>query len=123
MNAKHLKDQHCHGTNVLNCNFEVINNDTIKLNNQFKQYCHCLLYITASLHGYKQLNVSGETDAVSQCVQRSRHSPVADIAAQLLQSPLMKLRDTSQTLGRCLAACVLYYYRFAIEVNHKHGSV
>jgi len=44
--------------------------------NQIKQYCHCLLYVTESQHRYKQLNVSAETEAVSQRMERPRHSPV-----------------------------------------------
>ena len=75
---------------------------------QIKQYYNCLLYVTASQHRYKQLNVSSETDAVSQRTQRPRHSPVADIAAQLLQSS-MKLCACRRRLAGAWprASCII----------------
>ena len=70
--------------------------------------------------------MSAETDALSQCVQRLWYSPaaVADIAAQLLQSTLMQLSGTSQTLDRCLAAYVLKYRALSkrcILLQDAHG--
>ena len=58
---------------------------------------------------------SKKTNSVPQCVQGLRHSlvAIADVEAQLLQSSLiMELHSTSLPLGRCLAACILYYKRF-----------
>ena len=69
---------------------------------------------------------SKQVNAMSECVQRPRHTlaAIADVEAWLLLSTLMRLHGTSLPPGQCLAARILYDYSFShrrvlLEYSHQ----